>query len=170
MKLVKLITTTTSNYPFDWSRNTKEQLLSLSLDDLGGSSLVANFYEDRGGFMVQVFIETKQTTLVNIDNIFRFTPLYKPTISGKSGGTTFELDKEVFEKLQELECRPASSAVGKIEMKNAEGKPVCHDVAGVACTNIDDQERYEEVTDPVRDYHERLVSNYNKIGEMLSDK
>ena len=97
MKLVKLITTTTSNYPFDWSRNTKEQLLSLSLDDLGGSSLVANFYEDRGGFMVQVFIETKQTTLVNIDNIFRFTPLYKPTISGKSGGTTLELDKEVFE-------------------------------------------------------------------------
>ena len=170
MKLVKLTTTTTSNYPFDWSTNTKEQLLSLSLDDLRGSSLVANFYEDRGGFMVQVFIETKQTILVNIDRIYTFEPLYKPTISGKSGGTTFELDKDVFEKLQELECRPASSVVGKIEMKKVDGKSAYVDVAGVSWTNIDDCERYEEVTDPVRDYHERLVSNYKKIGEMLSEK
>ena len=170
MKLVKITTATTSNYPFDWSKNTKEQFLGLNRDDLEGSYLVANCYEDRGGFMVQIFVETQNLALVNIDNIFRFTPSYKPTISGKSGGTVFELDKEVFEKLQELECRPASYAVGKIEMKNAEGKPVCRDVAGVSWTDINDQEMYEEVTDPVRDYHERLVSNYNKIGEMLSEK
>ena len=77
---------------------------------------------------------------------------------------------ECFEKFQELDCRPASSVIGRIEIKTPDGSSWIEDVSSVSWTDINDQEMYEEVTKPVRDYHDKRVSNYLKISEMLSEK
>ena len=170
MKLVKITTTTTSNYPFDWNKDTKEQLNNITRENLGNRNPVIACWEEDKMFKAQLFVETSQTYLINIDYIMSFTPVFAPKISGRAGGTIFRMDKECFEKFQELDCRPASSVIGRIEIKNPDGSSWIEDVSSVSWTDINDQEMYEEVTKPVRDYHDKRVSNYLKIGEMLSEK
>ena len=167
MKLVKINAVTTHRIHFNWNQDTKQQLLDLDPEEYNLGRFYVNHTVTDRGFQGEIFVETYETYLVNIDNIVMFAPTTKFNITGNTGGTSFNIDSEICDKLDSMNVLASSSVVGTMLIRDAAGKPWHVDVASVRWTSLDDAEEFEEAIIPVQNYREAERESYMKACEEL---